>query len=128
MPSPSLPTLLLGLGNHRFPLTMTKTTAAFMDVVREALDLDPETDPDEVVEYLKPIAPLVGAALRNSAQPTMLDAGYKSNVIPGHAHAVIDGRFLPGLRDDFLAEVDEILGSEISRENPRRGHRAGNQF
>ena len=55
------------LGNHQFPLTMTKTVSAFMDAVREALGLDPDTDPDEVVQHLRPIAPLVGAALRNSA-------------------------------------------------------------
>jgi len=105
------------LGNHQFPLAMTKTVSEFMDSVREALDLDPDTDPDEVVRHLGPIASLVGASLRNSAQPTMLDAGYKSNVIPGHAHAVVDGRFLPGMRDDFLAQVDEILGPDITREH-----------
>ena len=83
-----------------------------MDAVREALGLDPDTDPDEVVQHLAPIASLVGASLRNSAQPTMLDAGYKSNVIPGHAHAVVDGRFLPGMRNEFLTEVDEVLGPD----------------
>ena len=104
------------LGNHRFPLTMTKTTAEFLDVVREALELDPDTDPDEVVEHLAPIASLVGASLRNSAQPTMFDAGYKANVIPGHAHAVVDARFLPGLRDELFAQIDEIVGEDITRE------------
>ena len=46
---------------------------------------------------LGPMARIIGATLRNTAQPTMLDAGYKHNVIPGTAHAMVDGRFLPGL-------------------------------
>ena len=39
--------------------------------------------------------------MRNSANPTMLDAGYKVNVIPGHAAAYVDGRVLPGGEDEF---------------------------
>jgi len=46
----------------------------------------------------------------------MLRAGYKVNVIPQIAAAEIDGRFLPGCEDDFLAEVDHVLGPRIRRE------------
>ncbi len=57
----------------------------------------PTTRPREaVVAQLGPIAPMIGATLRHSAAPTMLEAGYKTNVIPGSATAVVDGRFLPG--------------------------------
>ena len=73
-------------------------------------DLDAATPPDEVVARLGPIAPMIGATLRHSAAPTMLEAGYKANVIPGSAEAVVDGRFLPGRRDEFLATIDELLG------------------
>lgn len=104
------------LGEHEFPLTMTKTVQKLLDEVRDALGLDPDTDPEEVVRQLGPIAPMIGATLRHSAAPTMLDAGYKANVIPGDAHAVVDGRFLPGMREEFLAEVDAILGRDIQRE------------
>ena len=104
------------LGSHEFPLTMTKTVRALLEEVRNALGLDPDTDPEEVVRHLGPIAPMIGATLRHSAAPTMLDAGYKANVIPGEAHAVVDGRYLPGMRDEFLAEVDEVLGPHIQRE------------
>jgi acetylornithine deacetylase/succinyl-diaminopimelate desuccinylase-like protein len=58
---------------------------------------------------------MIGATLRHSAAPTMLDAGYKTNVIPGSAAAVVDGRFLPGHRDDFLATIDGLLGPHVSR-------------
>jgi acetylornithine deacetylase/succinyl-diaminopimelate desuccinylase-like protein len=45
----------------------------------------------------------------------MLDAGYKTNVIPGSATAVVDGRFLPGRREEFLATIDGLLGPDITR-------------
>jgi acetylornithine deacetylase/succinyl-diaminopimelate desuccinylase-like protein len=106
------------LGSHRFPVTMTATVRAFLDEVCQALELDPATaDPEDVVARLGPIAPMVGATLRHSANPTMLEAGYKSNVIPGSAHAVVDGRYLPGLREDFLAQVDAVIGPHIRREH-----------
>jgi acetylornithine deacetylase/succinyl-diaminopimelate desuccinylase-like protein len=105
------------LGAHQFTVTPTKTVSAFLDAVREAFGLDPSTDPDQVVAHLGPIAPMIGATLRNTANPTQLDAGYKANVIPGEAHAIVDGRFLPGQREAFLAEVDTILGEHITRVN-----------
>jgi acetylornithine deacetylase/succinyl-diaminopimelate desuccinylase-like protein len=52
--------------------------------------------------------------LQNTANPTMLEAGYKANVIPQSATAVIDGRFLPGLEDELNATVREIIGPDIS--------------
>jgi acetylornithine deacetylase/succinyl-diaminopimelate desuccinylase-like protein len=105
------------LGQHEFPLTLTKAVQALLEEVRDALGLDPDTDADEVVRHLGPIAPIIGATLRHTANPTVLDAGYKSNVIPGEAHAVIDGRYLPGMRDDFLAQVDAVIGPDIIREH-----------
>jgi len=105
------------LGSHEFAFTPTKTVSALLEQVCDAFGLDPGTDPDEVVAHLGPIAPMIGATLRNTANPTMLDAGYKANVIPGEAHAVVDGRFLPGHRDAFLAEVDEVLGEHVVRIN-----------
>ena len=105
------------LGSHPFPYTPTKTVTTFLEAVCEAFGLDPGTDPDEVVAHLGPIAPMISASLRNTANPTLLDAGYKANVIPGEASAVVDGRFLPGHRDAFLAEVDELLGEHITRVN-----------
>ena len=46
----------------------------------------------------------------------MLKAGYKANVIPSTAEAVVDCRFLPGREEAFLREVDELLGPDVTRE------------
>jgi acetylornithine deacetylase/succinyl-diaminopimelate desuccinylase-like protein len=59
---------------------------------------------------------MVGATLRNTANPTGLKAGYKVNVIPQTATAEVDCRFLPGFEDEFFAEIDRLLGDQVKRE------------
>ena len=106
------------LGRHRFPVRVTKTTRAFLDELGDALgtELDPE-DMESVIARLGGIAKLIGASLSNTANPTQLSAGYKVNVIPGEATAHVDGRFLPGHEEEFLAELDAVLGPKVVRED-----------
>jgi len=57
------------------------------------------------------------ALLGNTASPTVLRAGNKTNVIPGFAEAEIDGRILPGQTgDDFMRELRAALGEGIELE------------
>jgi acetylornithine deacetylase/succinyl-diaminopimelate desuccinylase-like protein len=105
------------LGRHEFPVHVTKTVRAFLDEVGDAFGI--ELDPDDMqatVAKLGPLARIVGATLRNTANPTMLDAGYKHNVIPGRASAMVDGRYLPGYADEWERELDEVLGPDVVRE------------
>lgn len=105
------------LGSHTFPIHVTKTVRSFLDEVSDAFGIELDADDmDATVAKLGPLARIVGATLRNTANPTMLEAGYKHNVIPGKAHANVDGRFLPGFEDAFERELDEVLGPGISRE------------
>ena len=105
------------LGRHEFPFHVTKTVRAFLEATGDAfgIELDPD-DMEGTVAKLGPMARIIGATLRNTANPTMLDAGYKHNVIPGEAHAMVDGRFLPGFADAFEQEIDAVLGPGITRE------------
>jgi len=104
------------LGNHRFPLTITDTVRAFMQHMTELTGLEfPEDDIEGSLAKLGPLARLVGACVRDSANPTMLSAGYKANVIPSSAEATIDCRILPGRQEAFLREVDELLGPDVTR-------------
>ncbi|MCU1600665.1 MAG: peptidase [Frankiales bacterium] len=105
------------LGRHEFPIHVTRTVRAFLDHIGEAfgVELDPN-DMESTLATLGPLARIVGATLRNTANPTMLDAGYKHNVIPQYAHANVDGRFLPGFEEEFERELDTILGPGITRE------------
>ncbi|MFE0331437.1 M20/M25/M40 family metallo-hydrolase [Streptomyces sp. NPDC058960] len=106
------------LGRHKFPVRVTKTTRAFLDELGDALgtELDPE-NMEGTLAKLGGIAKLIGATLSNTANPTQLNAGYKVNVIPGEATAHVDGRFLPGFEEEFLADVDRILGPNVRRED-----------
>ncbi|MFJ9246402.1 M20/M25/M40 family metallo-hydrolase [Streptomyces sp. NPDC101776] len=106
------------VGRHKFPVRVTKTTRAFLDELGDALGtpLDPE-DMESTLKRLGGIAKLIGATLSNTANPTQLNAGYKVNVIPGEATANIDGRFLPGHEEEFLADLDRILGPKVKRED-----------
>ncbi|MBX7549949.1 M20/M25/M40 family metallo-hydrolase [Streptomyces sp. NPDC004232] len=106
------------VGRHKFPVRVTKTTRAFLDELGDALgtELDPE-NMEATLAKLGGIAKLIGATLSNTANPTQLNAGYKVNVIPGEATAHIDGRFLPGYEEEFLGDLDRLLGPHVRRED-----------
>jgi len=107
------------LGTHTFPLVMTESVSQFLAAVSEetGLTFDPNSpDLDGTLEKLGSISRIVGATLRDTANPTMLQAGYKANVIPQTAEAVIDCRVLPGRQAAFEREVDALLGPDVERE------------
>ncbi|MEO6885882.1 MAG: M20/M25/M40 family metallo-hydrolase [Jatrophihabitantaceae bacterium] len=105
------------IGSHEFPIVLTDTVRATIAGLAEVtgLDLDPD-DIDSWLPHLGPAARMIGATIRNTANPTMLEAGYKANVIPSRAEATIDARFLPGQQDALLATIDELLGEGVERE------------
>jgi len=105
------------VGRHEWPLRMTDTVLRFLEELTEALgiDFDPQ-NPTPTLSKLGTLAKIVGATLRNTANPTMLKAGYKHNVIPQTAEAFIDCRFLPGFEDELLATIDELIGPGVRRE------------
>jgi len=107
------------LGGHTFPLVLTDTVRAFLEHLAELTGFgfpEDEDDLDGALAKLGPLARLVGATVRDTANPTMLHAGYKANVIPSTAEATVDCRFLPGREEAFLAEVDALLGPDVVRE------------
>ena len=105
------------IGRHPWPLQLTPTVRALLTGVSDLTGLPfDEEDPegiDHLLHALGPARRFVGATLRHTANPTQLEAGYKSNVIPGRAQATIDGRFLPGLEDEFVATVAGLAGDHV---------------
>ena len=110
---------LARLGRHRFPVVLTESVEQFLQVVSEetGYSFDPASpDLEGTVAKLGSIGRLVAATLRDTANPTMLKAGYKANVIPATAEAVVDCRVLPGRLAAFEREIDEIIGPDVTRE------------
>lgn len=107
------------LGAHTFPLVISDSVAEFLAAAGEETGLDFDAtspDLDGTLAKLGSIANIIGATLRDTANPTMLSAGYKANVIPQTAEAVVDCRILPGRQAEFEATVDELIGPDVQRE------------
>ncbi len=105
------------IGRYEWPVRMTRTVRTFLEETSRALELELDLDDAEkTVAKLGPLARMIGATLRNTANPTMLEAGYKANVIPQTATAHVDGRFLPGYEDEFFETLDGLLGPNVTRE------------
>jgi acetylornithine deacetylase/succinyl-diaminopimelate desuccinylase-like protein len=105
------------IGQHDWPVVVTDTVRATVEGLNEATGRN--LDPEDVASWLPVLgsaARMIGATVRNTANPTMLEAGYKANVIPSRAEATIDARFVPGQEDALLATIDELIGPGIERE------------
>lgn len=114
------------IGEHEWPVRLTPTVRAALQELAALRGVEARldaTDPDELardvdalLEALGPAADLVAPTVRNSANPTMLEAGYKVNVIPGTATAFCDGRVLPGGEEEFRATLDRLTGTDADWE------------
>jgi acetylornithine deacetylase/succinyl-diaminopimelate desuccinylase-like protein len=105
------------IGSHEWPVVVTDTVRATIAGLNEVTGQN--LDPDDVETWLPLLgdaARMIGATIRNTTNPTMLEAGYKANVIPSKAEATIDARFLPGQEEQLLATIDELLGEGVERE------------
>jgi acetylornithine deacetylase/succinyl-diaminopimelate desuccinylase-like protein len=107
------------LGRHQFPIVLTDAVDQFLNAVTDetgyTFDVN-SPDLDGAVAKLGSIGRMIAATLRDTANPTMLKAGYKANVIPATAEAVVDCRVLPGRLAAFEREVDELIGPDVTRE------------
>jgi acetylornithine deacetylase/succinyl-diaminopimelate desuccinylase-like protein len=123
------------IGEYRWPVRLIPTVRAAIDAIAAAVGAEPpvgagralgavgavggmgtELTVEELLAPLGAAAALVAGTVRNSANPTMLQAGYKLNVIPGEAVGYVDGRVLPGYEGEFETIMDELAGPYVSWE------------
>jgi acetylornithine deacetylase/succinyl-diaminopimelate desuccinylase-like protein len=105
------------IGDYEWPRRRTKTVDRFLDELVDAYGIDlKDVDMDVVLQRLGTLGLLVGATLQNTANPSMLDAGYKVNVIPTDAVAHVDGRVLPGYEEEFDTTIRELIGPNVTLE------------
>lgn len=102
------------VGAHQFPVHVLPDVAHLLRELEPVLGqrLDPE-NADEWLPQLGGLARMIGASLRNTANPTRLNAGYQHNVVPSEAEAIVDGRFLPGYEDELMSLTQELAGDDV---------------
>ena len=105
------------VGAHTWAVRLTPAMEVLLASVAElaGTEATPE-NAESLIEEFGSAARMLSAVIRNSANPTVLQAGYKVNVVPGAATAQVDGRFLPGYQDEFFATMAELLGEGIEME------------
>lgn len=103
------------VGAHRFPAVRTPALQRFLDVFGAArgLAFTDETLDDDLAR-LGFVSSLIGATTRNTATPTVLSGGEKTNIIPAEAFARLDIRILPGQDDALRAELHRLAGDDVT--------------
>ena len=106
------------IGNHTWPQRITKTSDLFFQKISE-LSGKPydKNNLQPLIDEVGPMGKMIGATLCNTTNPTMLEAGYKANVIPQSASAVVDGRTLPGYEKELLDTVKTLVGEHVKVES-----------
>ena len=102
------------IGAHEWPSEPPEATRELLAGVSELTGIEnTEANRDKLLAELGSALKFVGATFQTTANPTALDAGYKHNVIPGQASALIDCRPLPGRNEDALLTIKELAGPDI---------------
>lgn len=102
------------IGEYRWPTELTPTTRQFLDGVTEltGVEFDPD-NPETLLKELGTVARFVGATLQNTSNPTLLRSGYKHNVIPESAEALVDCRTLPGQEELVFETIKQLAGDGV---------------
>ena len=109
------------IGDHQWPQRYSATVKAFFKRVAAVTGKTyDEKDLRPLLSEIGFATRMIGATLQNTANPTMLEAGYKANVIPGSASAVIDGRFIPGFEEELNETISSLVGPHITVETMTR--------
>lgn len=108
---------LARITTHQWPMRLSKLVSdqlvATAEALGMALDLSDEASVWAVIDQLGDAAGALRYTVRTSATPTVLDAGYKINVIPSIAHAEVDVRCPPGTLAETAATLAELVGDQV---------------
>ena len=106
------------IGNYTWPQRITKTSDLFFQKISEISGKPyDKNNLQPLIDEVGPMGKMIGATLCNTTNPTMLEAGYKANVIPQSASAVVDGRTLPGYEKELLETVKSLVGEHVKVES-----------
>lgn len=119
MPNPDNPVSLIAqavdrIGKYDWPQQYSATTSALFEGLSGLTDIpfNPQR-PEPLIEAISTVAGFIAGSIRNTMNPTMITAGYKTNVVPGTATATIDCRFVLGHEEALMEKVTELVGPNI---------------
>ncbi len=95
---------------REFFTTLEKTSKPPMSTYYH--DLVSGSDPEKVRIADREISkdPLLHAIMRNTIAPVLMNAGFRSNVIPGSAEATINFRTIPGTNvEELISEMKAVI-------------------
>lgn len=105
------------LGESEFEIHLNDTTRALLTGLADLQGVEyDDSKADELASSAGSASRFLRSSLRSTANPTMLDAGYKHNVIPRVASARVDVRPLPGHEESTRKRIQEIVGPDIEIE------------
>jgi len=121
------------LGRWDTPIRLNDTTRAYFQSLAETSEGDaafryanvenPEYQ-QEISDWFRVNDPALYSNLRTSVVPTILKAGFRRNVIPSRARAMLDIRMLPDEDvDAFYAEMARIIDNPAIEIVPERIYR-----
>ncbi len=120
-------------GTWQTPARLNETTRAYFDRMAsvyegdEAFRYENVDNPEyaaEINDWFRQNDPLHYSMLRTSVVPTIIDGGFRRNVIPSHAEAMLDIRMLPDEDPDaFFAELAEVIDNPAVEIEPQPVYR-----
>ena len=107
--------ILRKISDHQFDTTILASNATLFATLEElsGTPIDP-TDINALTNLLGPTARMIGASVRDTVNPTIVTGGYKTNVVPSSAGAVVDCRFLPGHRESMESALRSYIPDDVS--------------
>jgi acetylornithine deacetylase/succinyl-diaminopimelate desuccinylase-like protein len=72
-----------------------------------------DSSPQQILAHVGGAHGFVAGTLQDTANLTMLESGYKHNVVPQTAAASLDCRFLPGHEEDLMSTIRELAGEFV---------------
>jgi acetylornithine deacetylase/succinyl-diaminopimelate desuccinylase-like protein len=101
---------------HEWPREYIASVRALLDGLSELTGIPYAADVEPLLSVIGGAQGFVRGTLRDTANLTMLDSGYKHNVVPQTASAALDCRFLPGHEEELMETVRALAGEFVEVE------------
>ena len=99
------------IGNYNTPVHLTSVVRRYFEALAPLEHeetskwmkvIDTPDRGEHALRYLAEASPMWNSMMRDTIAPTIMQAGFRGNVIPSEAHAVLNIRLLPGDTIDVL--------------------------